>query len=100
MDIDPLAQYRRQQKPIPTQARMTDDQRPRNTSGTSHAPEAQNDELEPSRRFDGSGREIYEAFRVSARRCEHLEIRCAVDSWSFPHYMGLSDMCKSPNLVR
>jgi hypothetical protein len=48
--------------------------------------------LEPRRRFDGGGREIYEAFRVSPRREEHLEIRPAMAVWGAPRFFDLEDI--------
>src|SRR5215475_11493790 len=56
------------------------------------APKVQDNELEPIRRFDASGKEIYEAFRVSPRREEHLEIRLASESWQFPRFLDMANI--------
>jgi hypothetical protein len=93
MDIDPLAKYRRRQKPVEGQPVTESQQPPQPPTDSNVLPfETKDDELEPSRKFDGTGREVYQAFRVSPRREEHLEIRCASEAWHFPRFLDMVEI--------
>lgn len=68
------------------------EQPPRNTFNHSRAPEVQDDELEPIRRLDASGKEMYDAFRISPRREEHLEMRFVAEVWHFPRFLDMVEI--------
>lgn len=77
---DPLEPFRRSgQQPPPPPA-----QRP--------AVPIENEEVDPPPKLDPrTGKEVYEAYRVStSRRVEHLEIRPALAAWEMPRYFDLS----------
>ena len=71
MARDPLDQFRR-----PEQRKA---QRPPSQPSV---PPAESEELEPPRQFDPrTGKEIYQAFRISLRKRDRLEIRHAIDKY-------------------
>ncbi len=84
MERDPLDQFRR-----PEQQRQA--QRP--LSSQPPAPSGESEELEPPRQFDSrTGKEIYQAFRISIRKRDRLEIRPEAGAWLFPRYFDMRDM--------
>lgn len=85
---DPLAPFRRTGQRQPPSG-----QPPKPPIDTNVLPfETSDGELEPSRKFDGSGREVYQAFRISPRREEHLEIRFAAEAWHFPRFLDVVEI--------
>jgi hypothetical protein len=83
MARDPLDQFRRpQQQP---QAQRPPQSPP--------VPPVEGEELEPPRQFDPrTGKEIYQAFRISLRKRDRLEIRPEAGPWLFPRYFDMRDM--------
>jgi len=92
MERDPLKQFRpRGQQPQSSQPAPRLSEAQVNPVSQSPGPE---DELAPSpRQFDPkTGREVYEAFRVSLRKRDRLELRFTMQAWLFPRYFDLRDM--------
>jgi hypothetical protein len=93
MARDRLDQFKRrgQQPPEPKSSAASTLQSP--LSETLHketVPEGSGDEvLEPLRQFDVSGQELYQAFRISPRREDYLEIRLASEAWQLPRFFDM-----------
>lgn len=86
---DPLDRFRRRDEQQPANApppSLPQTAQPR------FAAQMEDEELEPPRRFDRNGKEMYEAFRVRIRPCDRLEIRPMLGSWQYPRYFDLADM--------
>lgn len=93
MQNDPLANFRRSQPTANNPLTQTAQDDMKAKTATAPKPDAADDELNPPPpKFDPKGQEIYQAYRVSMRKCDRLEIRCKNGVWQYPRYFDLRDM--------